>query len=76
MWRETPLSAVKIVKMKPKEGDVLQLRLSKPKYYNGYVTSGMYGFLNIPQVSRTEWHPFTLTSGESNTYFFKCTLHK
>ena len=68
IWRETPLSSTDVIKMELKKGDVVQLRLKKPKYYNGYIKSGMYGFLNVGSVSKTEWHPFTYTSGESDDY--------
>ena len=68
IWRETPLSTTEVLKIEIKKGDVVQLRLKKPKYYNGYIKSGMYGFLNVGSVSKTEWHPFTFTSGESDEY--------
>jgi len=68
IMRETPLSAVELVSAEVKKGDVVRLRLKKPKYYDGYVTSGMYGYLNVPQVSRTEWHPFTFTSDPSEEF--------
>ena len=61
-WRESPLSKLEVKKMAIKEGDVVQLRLEKPKYYNHYVSAGMYGIINIPEISRFEWHPFTLTA--------------
>lgn len=60
--RETPLSSLKVIEMKIKKGHVVALKLEKPSYYKGYVQAGMYGFLNIPCISRFEWHPFTLTS--------------
>jgi len=68
VMRETPLSAVDLVRAEVKKGGVVRLRLKKPKYYNGYVTSGMYGYLNVPEVSRTEWHPFTFTSDPSEEF--------
>ncbi len=68
VMRETPLSAVNVVRAEVKKGDVVRLRLKKPRYYNGYVTPGMYGYLNVPQVSRTEWHPFTFTSAPSEEF--------
>lgn len=68
IWRETPLSSLEVVKVEVKRGDVVQLRLKKPWYYKGYVEAGMYGVLNVPEVSRTEWHPFTLTSAPPEDY--------
>ncbi len=66
--RETPMSRVDIVRAEVKKGDVVQLQLRKPKYYDWYISSGMYGLLNLPEVSLTEWHPFTLTSAPSDEY--------
>jgi predicted ferric reductase len=35
--------------------------IAKPSYGRAR-SAGMYAFLNIPKVSLTEWHPFTMTS--------------
>ena len=66
--RETSLFEVDIVKMEVKKGNVVQLRLAKPKFYRHYLSSGMYGSLNVPQISRTEWHPFSFTSAPSDEF--------
>jgi len=67
-WRESPLSKLEVKKVAIKKGDVVQLRLQKPKYYDRIVSAGMYGVINIPEISRFEWHPFTLTSSPSDDY--------
>ena len=74
--RESPLSSLDIVRMEVKKGDVVQLRLKKPKCYNWLNRAGMYGVLNVPQISRTEWHPFTLSSAPSDEYieFYFCRV--
>ena len=73
IWRETPLSKTVIDNVKIKPGKVVQLRLKKPEYYNRYVRSGMYSFVNVPEISRLEWHPFTLSSAPSDDYVeFHC----
>lgn len=67
-WRESPMSELDIVRMEVKKGDVVQLRLKKSRYFRWLDKAGMYGFLNVPKVSRTQWHPFTLTSAPSDDY--------
>jgi len=68
LLRETPLSSLEVDKVEVKKGDVVQLRLKKPRHYKGYVSSGMYGFINVPEVSCSEWHPFTFTSAPSEDF--------
>ena len=67
-WRESPLSKLEVKKMAIKRGGVVQLRLQKPKYYDRMLSAGMYGIINIPEISRFEWHPFTLTSSPCDEY--------
>lgn len=67
-WRETPMSKTNIVGIQHKPGGVVALELEKPKSWEGVVTSGMYSFLNVPAVSRWEWHPFTLTSAPGDNF--------
>ncbi len=49
-------------------GGVTELRLQKPvSRHTGFRTfsgkAGQYCYLNIPELSRYQWHPFSLTSG-------------
>jgi len=67
-YRETKCSEVKIIDVQIKIGDVIALRLQKPSTWEGRVQAGMYAFLNIPAISRSEWHPFTLTSAPIDDY--------
>ena len=53
-------------------GGVTELRLRKPescqkglRTFNG--KAGQYCYLNIPDLARFEWHPFSLTSGQAST---------
>lgn len=55
-------------------GQVLELKLLKPRNTNlwrapgfNYVP-GQYAFLNVPQISFAEWHPFTITSVPSDNF--------
>jgi predicted ferric reductase len=47
---------------------VIKVRFSKPPFCS---TSkiGQYVFLNFPQVSLFEWHPFTLVNGPNDPYY-------
>lgn len=44
----------------------LWLQVLKPRTFQ--YTAGMYAFINIPQLSQFEWHPFTLTSSPGDSY--------
>lgn len=48
-------------------GNVTGLKVRKPKSVN--YQAGMYAFINIPELSYFEWHPFTLTSSPGDNYF-------
>eukprot|EP00550_Attheya_septentrionalis_P000479 CAMPEP_0198281186 /NCGR_PEP_ID=MMETSP1449-20131203/1152_1 /TAXON_ID=420275 /ORGANISM="Attheya septentrionalis, Strain CCMP2084" /LENGTH=691 /DNA_ID=CAMNT_0043976841 /DNA_START=306 /DNA_END=2381 /DNA_ORIENTATION=- len=61
-YRETPLSKCKVMDIAIKEGNVVGLKLARPKSWEKHVRAGMYGFIQVPKVSCLEWHPFTLTS--------------
>jgi len=56
-----PRPVVKVVHhCKGKSGATLQLAVQRPETMR--YLPGQYIFVNIPAVSRWEWHPFTLTS--------------
>jgi len=42
------------------DGQYLQLSLKRPEYYK--YSLGQYAFINIPEVSRWQWHPFSIAS--------------
>lgn len=56
MSKTRPLQVLKIVKHNDSI-PVMEVQISKVK-----TKSGQYAFLNCPDVSMLEWHPFTLTS--------------
>ncbi|KAI3742390.1 hypothetical protein L1987_60070 [Smallanthus sonchifolius] len=47
-------------------GNVLALYMTKPIGFK--YKSGMYLFVQCPQISRFEWHPFTITSAPGDDY--------
>ncbi|XP_071687893.1 putative respiratory burst oxidase homolog protein H [Rutidosis leptorrhynchoides] len=47
-------------------GNVLALYMTKPSGFR--YKSGMYLFVQCPQISRFEWHPFTITSAPGDDY--------
>ncbi|OVA02147.1 Cytochrome b245 [Macleaya cordata] len=57
---------VKIVKATTYPGKLLSLKLSKPAGFT--YRSGMYIFLQCPEISPFEWHPFSLTSAPEDDY--------
>ncbi|KAL1334236.1 hypothetical protein HN51_063128 [Arachis hypogaea] len=57
---------VDIFKVSLCPGKVLYLKMQKPEGFK--YQSGMYIFLQCPQISSLEWHPFSLTSGPQDDY--------
>ncbi|CAL9031437.1 unnamed protein product [Prunus brigantina] len=57
---------VEILKASIYPGKVLSLQLNKPEGFK--YLSGMYIFIQCPQISPFEWHPFSLTSGPEDEY--------
>ncbi|CAN0871103.1 Respiratory burst oxidase homolog protein F [Linum grandiflorum] len=47
-------------------GKVLHLKLQKPQGFK--YKSGMYIFIQCPQISKLQWHPFSLTSGPKDDH--------
>jgi predicted ferric reductase len=76
LLRETPRSNCDVLSVTVQKGNVIRLRLAKPDSWtksSSVLQAGMYAYLNIPQVSRLEWHPFTMTSAPSDSYIeFHC----
>ncbi|KAK9866610.1 hypothetical protein WJX84_002042 [Apatococcus fuscideae] len=66
-WRraawDVSLSAVKL-----HAGNIIELRLTNPRRTAAHMARkfnfkpGQYGFLNVPKLSKLEWHPFSITS--------------
>ncbi|KAF3326281.1 respiratory burst oxidase protein F-like isoform X4 [Carex littledalei] len=52
--------AVKILKARIYSGKVVSLKMKKPSGFT--YRSGMYVFVQCPQISKFEWHPYSLTS--------------
>lgn len=46
--------------------NVLELRMKK---WGFHPEAGQYVFVNCPDISRLQWHPFTLTSAPDDEYF-------
>ncbi|KHN48740.1 Respiratory burst oxidase like protein F [Glycine soja] len=57
---------VDILKASLYPGKVLYLKMQKPEGFKFH--SGMYIFIQCPQISPFEWHPFSLTSGPQDDY--------
>ena len=76
VFRETTCTTCKVLDVAIKSGNVVDLKLAKPASWNNYVKAGMYAFVNVPKVSVTEWHPFTLTSAPHEDFieFHFCRL--
>jgi respiratory burst oxidase len=66
--RETPLSRCEVLDVAIKKGNVIGIKLARPKSWDKCVRAGMYGFIQVPQVSRLEWHPFTMTSAPCDDF--------
>uniref|UniRef100_A0A9I9DXG0 Respiratory burst oxidase homolog protein H n=1 Tax=Cucumis melo TaxID=3656 RepID=A0A9I9DXG0_CUCME len=58
---------VDVIKGVVYEGNVLALYLTKPTEFE-YKKSGMYMFVKCPDISKFEWHPFSITSAPGDDY--------
>jgi FAD-binding domain/Ferric reductase like transmembrane component len=61
IYREINCRAVKVLGVNMHE-DVVGLKLEKPPGWDNTQRAGMYAFINVPAISKFEWHPFTLSS--------------
>ena len=68
VYRATTCTTCQVLDVAIKGGNVVGLKLAKPASWNNYVKAGMYAFINVPQVSGMEWHPFTLTSAPHDDF--------
>ncbi|KAK4803023.1 hypothetical protein SAY86_001226 [Trapa natans] len=57
---------VRLVKVAIYPGNVLTLKMSKPPQFK--YKSGQYMFVQCPDVSPFEWHPFSITSAPDDDY--------
>ncbi|CAD7700150.1 unnamed protein product [Ostreobium quekettii] len=59
--QQTPVLAAEIM-----PGNVVGIKVMKPRGFQ--YSSGQYVFINCPQLSRFEWHPFSMTSSPGESY--------
>lgn len=57
---------VDVVKAAIYPGNVLSLHFAKPRKF--VYKSGMYMFVNCPEISPFEWHPFSITSAPGDAF--------
>ncbi|VFQ67682.1 unnamed protein product [Cuscuta campestris] len=60
------LYTVRLLKVAIYPGNVLTLQMSKPSQF--HYKSGQYIFVQCPDVSPFEWHPFSITSAPGDDY--------
>ncbi|OAY84176.1 Respiratory burst oxidase, partial [Ananas comosus] len=56
----------KVLEAKVYPGKILSLKMKKPAGFR--YRSGMFMFLRCPQISKFEWHPFSLTSAPDDEH--------
>jgi respiratory burst oxidase len=61
IYREINCRPVKVLGVNIHEG-VVGLKVEKPPGWDPVQRAGMYTFINVPAISRWEWHPFTISS--------------
>ncbi|KAH7298309.1 hypothetical protein KP509_25G036700 [Ceratopteris richardii] len=62
----TGRKGVEILKVAVYPGNVLKLHMRKPRGFK--YKSGQYVYLNCPQISTFQWHPFSITSAPADDY--------
>ena len=67
IYRELKFSKAKVI-YADMHGDLLDLRFAKPAHWKWIQKPGMYVLVNVPSISRWEWHPFTISSSPFQDY--------
>ncbi len=64
------INKAKIMKIKYLKSGVILLEIQKPQKFN--FRCGQYAQINIPSISKWQWHPFTIASSpyDDNLYFY------
>jgi len=66
VWREIRARrSTKLSKVLVHPSGAMELRLIRPSFK---YTAGQWVFLQVPEVSRFQWHPFTITSAPEDPY--------
>ena len=65
------LSARKVDRVEVLNGEILRVSIARPKWMVGVLAPqlGQYVFLNFPEISRWEWHPYTLASSPLEEHY-------
>jgi predicted ferric reductase len=67
LYRELSRRKVKLLSARV-VGDILDIQLEKPRAWERTQRAGMYVLINIPEISKAEWHPFTLCSSPADDH--------
>ena len=67
LYRELSRRKVKLLSARA-VGDILDIQLEKPGAWERTQRAGMYALINIPEISKAEWHPFTLCSSPADDH--------
>eukprot|EP01135_Chromosphaera_perkinsii_P009740 Nk52_evm5s1869 gene=Nk52_evmTU5s1869 len=58
----TLVQSTSVISSKIHENSILELEIAKPTTPKFESKPGQYIYINVPEISKYEWHPFTLTS--------------
>jgi len=66
VWREIRARrATRLSKVLVHPSGAMELRITKPSFK---YTAGQWLFIQVPEISRFQWHPFTITSAPEDPY--------
>lgn len=66
MWREyRARRSTRLSKVLVHPSGAMELRILKPSFK---YTAGQWLFINVPEISTFQWHPFTITSAPKDPY--------